>query len=839
MEACTECSEWVLVRPPPEKDLWTPTLIGGGEEISAAQSDLKVRFGGPAIRWTDTVPIGAGRLGATVWGGVVSETINLNEDTLWTGIPGNYTNPRVPKALYEVRKLVDNGQYAEASAQAVNLLSGPSEVYQPLGDVELEFDSSHSEFDEQTYLRELDLDTATAKVKYSVGEVEFTREHFASYPDQVIVTKISGSKTGSLSFTVSLNSQLRYSSYINKENRIILEGQCPGITPDKKEDDDPKGIQFSAILDLQISENVGDMHILENGKLKVESSDWAVIRLVASSSFDGPFVKPSDSKINPTLESLRRMNLIGNLTYVELYARHLDDYQNLFRRVSLKLSKSSKSATEKGCLEMQTPISTATIPTAERIKSFQTDEDPSLVELLFQFGRYLLISCSRPGTQVANLQGIWNKDIKPKWQCTPHLNINLQMNYWPSLPCNLQECQEPLFDYLSNLSRNGTETAKVNYEASGWVVHHVSDIWAKSDALQGKPEYAVWPMGGAWLCTHLWEHYTYTMDKHFLKNKAYPLLEGCTLFLLDWLIEGRGGYLETNPSTSPEHPFIAPDGERASVSYSTTMDMSIIREVFSAIISAAEVLGKSEDDLVERVHKALPRLYPTKIARDGSIMEWAQYFEDPDVHHRHMSHLFSLYPGHKITLETTPSLCKASSYSIYKRGEDGPGWSTAWKIALWARLHDSEHAYTMVKHLFVLVDPDHEVSFRGGLYSNLFTAHPPFQIDANFGFCAAIAEMLVQSSMEELYVLPALPRDKWPNGCVKGLKARGGLTISICWSEGNLHEMGIWCKNQSTIKRLHYGGLTATVKISAGKIYTLSRTLKCVRVHPLEESACT
>lgn len=576
----TDYSEWVLVRRPPEKDLWTPTLIGG--EI--AQNDLKVSFGGPAEHWTDAVPIGAGRVGAMVWGGVVSETINLNEDTLWTGIPGNYTNPSIPQALNEVRELVDEGQFAEASSKSVDLLGGLTESFQPLGDIKLEFDSSHSMYNEQSYQRELDLDTATVKVNYSVGELEFTREHFASYPDQVIVTKISGNKSGSISFTVSLTSQLNYRSYIIGKNQIVLEGECPGITPPTNENDDPKGIQFSAILDIQISDNIGDIHI-EDGKLKVEGSDWAVIRSVASSSFDGPFVKPLDSKREPTSESLKRLNLIGNLSYDEIYARHLDDYQNLFHRVELKLSKSSQSVLEKGTLMYKAQVSTA-----ERVKSFQSDEDPSLVELLFQFGRYLLISCSRPGTQPANLQGIWNYDLIPKWQCAPHLNINLQMNYWPSLPCNLQECQEPLFDYLADLSLNGTKTAKINYEASGWVAHNASDIWAKTDALQGKVKYAVWPMGGAWLCTHLWEHYTYTMDEDFLEKKAYPLLESCTFFLLDWLIESRGSYLETNPSTSPEHSFIAPDGKPASVSYSTTMDMSIIREIFSIIISAAEVI---------------------------------------------------------------------------------------------------------------------------------------------------------------------------------------------------------------------------------------------------------
>ncbi|RVW61376.1 Alpha-L-fucosidase 2 [Vitis vinifera] len=722
------------------------------------------------------------------------------------------------------------------------------EVYQLLGDINLEFEDSHLAYAEETYSRELDLDTATVTIKYSVGDVEYTREHFASYPDQVIVTKISGSKPGSVSFTVSLDSKSHHHSNSSGKSQIIMEGSCPGkrIPPKVYENDNPQGILFSAVLDLQISDGRGVINVLDDKKLKVEGSDWAVLYLVASSSFDGPFTKPIDSKINPTSEALSTLKSIGNFSYSDLYARHLNDYQNLFHRVSLQLSKSSKSVMSDGSLEMKKPMSSRTglylkgsedrVSTAARVKSFGTDEDPSLVELLFQYGRYLLISCSRPGSQPANLQGIWNKDIEPAWDGAPHLNINLQMNYWPSLPCNLSECQEPLFDYMSSLSINGSKTAKVNYEASGWVTHQVSDIWAKTSPDRGQAVWALWPMGGAWLCTHLWEHYTFTMDKDFLKNKAYPLLEGCARFLLDWLIEGRGGYLETNPSTSPEHMFIAPDGKPASVSYSTTMDIAIIREVFSAVVSAAEVLGKNEDELVQKVHQAQPKLPPTKIARDGSIMEWVL---------RNLNLCF-------------PISC--ASYSsrkdIFCSGEDGPGWSTTWKTALWARLHNSEHAYRMVKHLFDLVDPAREADFEGGLYSNLFTAHPPFQIDANFvyyvvllaiaygraanpvivgaSFCAAVAEMIVQSTSKDLYLLPALPRDKWANGCVKGLKARGGVTVNVCWKEGELHQIGVWSKDQNSTRRLHYRGSIVTAKMLAGRVYTFDRQLKCVKnIHTL------
>ncbi|PNY12361.1 alpha-L-fucosidase 2-like protein [Trifolium pratense] len=768
--------EWVLVRAPSQKDLWNPTSPNAADESSRP---LKVTFSGPAKYWTDAIPIGNGRLGAMVWGGVQNEVLQLNEDTLWTGVPANYTDKNAPQVLAEVRKLVDDKKYPEATTAADKLSGAPSEVYQLLGDIKLEFDDSHIKYSEESYRRELDLDNATAKIKYNVGDVEFTREHFVSNPDQVLVTKISTSKPGSLSFTVSLDSKLHHNSRVSGQNQIIMEGSCPGkrIPPQVNSSDEPKGIQFCAVLDMQISNDKGVIHVLDDKKFKVEGSDWVILFLTASSSFDGPFTTPKDSKKDPTSESLSKMKSVKSFSYNDIYARHLDDYQKLFHRVSLQLSKSSKTV-----LGQHTLGGEDTVPTSSRVKSFQNDEDPSFVELLFQYGRYLLIACSRPGTQVANLQGIWNKDVAPAWDGAQHLNINLQMNYWPSLSCNLHECQEPLFDYISALSVNGSKTAKVNYEANGWVTHQVSDVWAKTS-----PD------------------------------------------------RGPGGLLETNPSTSPEHMFIAPDQKQASVSYSSTMDISIIKEVFSIIISAAEVLGRHDDTTIKRVIESQSKLPPTKVARDGSIMEWAEDFQDPDEHHRHVSHLFGLFPGHTINLEKTPDLCKAVDYSLIKRGDEGPGWSTTWKAALWAHLHNSEHAYRMIKHLIVLVDPAHEGDYEGGLYSNLFTTHPPFQIDANFGFTSAIAEMLVQSTTKDLYLLPALPRDKWANGCVKGLKARGGVTVNICWKEGDLHEVGLWSQNQNSRMRLHYRGSMVMAKLSPGRVYSYNNRLKCVKTYSLNE----
>ncbi|CAN1289140.1 Alpha-L-fucosidase 2 [Linum perenne] len=709
---------WVHVRRPAEKDYWNPTsaqVDSNGEPSPSSSQPLKLIFTAPANYWTDSIPIGNGRLGAMIWGGVAKETLQLNEDTLWTGVPGNYTDPNDPAALSQVRKLVDNGQFFEATKEAVRLSDRPSEVYQLLGDMVLEFDTSHLTYDERSYHRELDLDTATATVKYSVGDVGYKREYFASNPNQAIVTKISCSQKGSLSFTLYLDSKMHHHSFVQGKSQIVFQGSCR---------ENPKGIQYAAMLDLQIGEGRGVITVVDDRKLKVQGADRAVILLVASSSFDGPFTKPIDSKKDPTSD------------------------------------------------------------------------------------------CQTALASLRKLSG------------AQHLNINLQMNYWPALSCNLRECQEPLFDYITSLS--------VNYEVNGWVAHQVSDIWAKTSPDRGEAVWAFWPMGGAWLCTHLWEHFVYTMDTDFLKNKAYPLLEGCAQFLLGWLIEGPGGFLETNPSTSPEHMFISPDGKQASVSYSSTMDISIIKELFSEFLSAAEILGKTDDELIQKVRDVQPHLPPTKIARDGTVMEWALDFQDPEIHHRHLSHLFGVFPGHTITLQHTPDLCKAAENTLIKRGDVGPGWSTMWKAALWARLHKNEDAYHMVKHLFDLVDPAHEGEYEGGLYSNLFTSHPPFQIDANFGFSAVIAEMLVQSTVKDLYLLPALPRDKWANGCVKGLKARGGVTVNVCWKEGDLHEVGLWLTGGNFVQQcLHYRGRTVNTSLSSGKVYTFNRELMCIRTDSL------
>ncbi|KAL6623031.1 hypothetical protein ACP70R_032910 [Stipagrostis hirtigluma subsp. patula] len=832
--------DWVWVRRPSEAETVAAAAAATTRQQRPAEATeeerpMKVVFASPAEYFTDAAPIGNGSLGGMVWGGVATEKLQLNHDTLWTGAPGNYTDPDAPAALAAVRELVDQGRFADATVAAKRLFGGQSEVYQPLGDVNLEFGASDQAHD--SYKRELDLHTAMVLVSYNIGMVQYTREHFCSNPHQVIVTKISANKPGQVSCTLSMSSQLNHNVTVSNANEMVMEGICPQQRPGLIEgnSNNVTGIKFAAVLDFQMGGSTAKAVALNDHKLlRLDNADWVVLVVAASSSFDGPFVNPSESKLDPTSIALNTLNLTRNLTFDQLKAAHLEDYQRLFYRVTLQLSRELSDACllidGKGRSKEDVEV---IITSADRLKSFNTDEDPSLVELLFQYGRYLLISCSRPGTQVSNLQGIWSQDVAPAWDAAPHLNINLQMNYWPALPCNLSECQEPLFDFLKSLAVNGSKTAKVNYNASGWVTHHVSDIWAKSSSYIKNPKHAVWPMGGAWLCTHLWEHYQFSLDRDFLENTAYALLEGCATFLVDWLIEGPGGYMETNPSTSPEHAFVDPDGQPASVSYSTTMDISIVREVFLAFLLSAEVLEKSDTELVEKIKIALPRLPPIQIARDRTIMEWALDFQDPEIHHRHLSHLFGLYPGHTISMRENPDVCEAVANSLYKRGEDGPGWSTTWKMALWARLFNSQNAYRMIQKLITLVPPGGKVNFEGGLYSNLWTAHPPFQIDANFGFTASIAEMLLQSTQNDLYLLPALPHDKWPRGCVKGLRARGDVTVNICWDEGELQEAVLWSNNQNSFTTLHYRERVTTIRVCCGIGYKFNMALQCLEAWPL------
>ncbi|CAK9208432.1 unnamed protein product, partial [Sphagnum troendelagicum] len=778
-----------------------------------------VRFFEPAQHWPEALPVGSGRLGAMVFGGVESELVQLNEDTLWSGGPSDWNNPRARELLPQVRELVWAGKFAEATALSRQMVGPDTQVYQPLGDLKLDFGEAHRAYDTASYERQLDLSTATTILNYTIDDTAYLRQTFASYPHQIIAMRVAASKEASISFSAKLDSQLLQEARTVGHHQIVLTGQCPGgrnggrvlegtttttVTSGGSDDNGSgllqttaaKGMLFAAILEVKVVGASVKVEATDDHTISVRDADWAELYIAASSSFRGPFKDASSAQEEEPIElASATLRKIQGLSFDELFAAHLADYQPLFYRVSLRIGNNRDTVSETDAVvhfqgQLKLDPKKKRHSTKDRVLLFADNEDPALVVLLFQFGRYLLIASSRPGTFVSNLQGVWNNQLYPAWRCCPTLNINLEMNYWHAETCNLPECHQPLFDLIADLSVTGATTAKVNYGLGGWVSHHNADIWAQTAPVAGDPVWALWPMSGAWLCLHLWEHYMFSLDKEFLRNQAFPLLKGCADFFLDWLVEDGNGNLVTNPSTSPEHHFIAPDGREASVSYGSTMDMAILHDLFSAIISAATVLGGIEKELVNKLQSAIDRLLPPKIGSDGCLMEWVKEFKDPEIKHRHMSHLFGVYPGHSLTPQTTPELCKAAANSIIKRGEIGPGWSMAWKTALWARLWNSAHAYSMVKHMFHLIEASetHELFDGGGVYANLFNAHPPFQIDGNFGFTAAIAEMLFQSDEHNLYVLPALPARQWRDGFVTGLRGRGAITVGIRWIGGNLEE---------------------------------------------------
>ncbi|CAM6038953.1 unnamed protein product, partial [Sphagnum compactum] len=781
-----------------------------------------VRFFEPAQHWPEALPVGSGRLGAMVFGGVESELVQLNEDTLWSGGPSDWNNPRARELLPQVRELVWAGKFAEATALSRQMVGPDTQVYQPLGDLKLDFGEAHRAYDTASYERQLDLSTATTILNYTIDDTAYLRQTFASYPHQIIAMRVAASKEASISFSAKLDSQLLQEARTVGHHQIVLTGQCPGgrnggkvlegtttttVTSGGSDDNGSgllqttagKGMLFAAILEVKVVGASVKVEATDDHTISVRDADWAELYIAASSSFRGPFKDASSAQEEEPIElASATLRKIQGLSFDELFVAHLADYQPLFHRVSLRIGNNRDTVGEtddvvhfQGQLKLDPKKKRHS--TRDRVLMFADNEDPALVVLLFQFGRYLLIASSRPGTFVSNLQGVWNNQLYPAWRCCPTLNINLEMNYWHAETCNLPECHQPLFDLIADLSVTGATTAKVNYGLGGWVSHHNADIWAQTAPVAGDPVWALWPMSGAWLCLHLWEHYMFSLDKEFLRNQAFPLLKGCADFFLDWLVEDGNGNLVTNPSTSPEHHFIAPDGREASVSYGSTMDMAILHDLFSAIISAAMVLGGVEKEFVNKLQSAIDRLLPPKIGSDGCLMEWVKEFKDPEIKHRHMSHLFGVYPGHSLTPQTTPELCKAAANSMIKRGEIGPGWSMAWKTALWARLWNSAHAYSMVKRMFHLIEASetHELFDGGGVYANLFNAHPPFQIDGNFGFTAAIAEMLFQSDGHNLYVLPALPARQWRDGFVTGLRGRGAITVGIRWIGGNLEEVDI------------------------------------------------
>jgi alpha-L-fucosidase 2 len=763
----------------------------------------ELTYGAPAADWLAALPLGNGRIGAMWFGDPRRDRIALNDETCWSGSPE--TTRRLstpigdvgPAALERVRAALAKGDVRTAEELAHGFHSGHSQAYLPLGDLLLDF---HAEGEATNYRRRLDLDTAVARAEYRVGGAEVWQEVFVSAPAQALILRLGASQP--LSVTFSLTSQLRASTEALADNGLALLASCPcSVAPPHQGTDEP--IQYSDGADRGMNAAVvlrartdGTITSTDDA-LTVSNATELLVVLSTATGYEDPHTAPTRTaeECMQAADTLAAHAL--NSPAEDLYEQHVTDYQGLFRRSVLTLPSEVELTTDQRLTD--------------------AGDDPGLAALIYNFGRYLMIASSRPGGLPTNLQGIWNEHLQPPWSSNYTVNINTEMNYWPAETTSLSECHEPLLSYVKNLAQAGRRTAESLYGANGWTAHHNADAWCWTAPVDGNPKWANWPMAGVWLCRHLWDHYAFTGDREYLKD-VWPTLRGAAEFAGDWLIDLPDGTLGTAPSTSPENEFITDDGEGASVTTSSTMDLSLIADLFDRCAQAAAVLDLT-DPLIDELKAARKRIPDPKIGGQGQLQEWLDDLPEAEPRHRHTSHLIGLHPGDQITPDGTPELAAAAVRTLELRGNKSTGWSLAWRISLWARLRDGAAAHRLVRELLTPAG-DSGTDYVGdgsGLYPNLFCAHPPFQIDGNFGATAGIAEMLLQSHTGELEVFPALP-NAWPEGTMTGLRARGGIGVDLRWSPAAA--TAVLTADHDTTAVLRHGDRREEVSLTAGVPYS-------------------